>query len=126
MRIIRSAMFTESLRALQRTDGELFEVVVADLRYLLARGRTAQLPQVRFGLRQSEFSETLGEVRSHVEGDERFIRILFAMPSNESCCAFLVMGDKNASATEARTGNDWYDVAIPLADAIWREILPTL
>ena len=119
-------MFTESLRALQRSDDELFEVVAADLRYLLARRRAAQLPQVRFGLRQSAFSQILGEVRSHVEGDERFIRTLFALPSNESCCAFLVMGDKNSSATEARTGNDWYDTAIPLADALWREILPTL
>ena len=64
-------------------------------------------------------------MRSHVEGDERFIRTLFAMPSNESCCAFLVMGDKNSSEDEARTGNAWYDEAIPLADAIWREILRT-
>ena len=47
------------------------------------------------------------------------------MPSNESCCAFLVMGDKNSSEDEARTGNAWYDEAIPLADAIWREILRT-
>ena len=123
--IIRSARFTESLRVLQRSDAELFEVVAADLRYLLARRRAAQLPQVRFGVRQSAFPETLGEVRSHVAGDERFIRTLFAMPSNEGCCAFLLMGDKNSSATEARTGNDWYDTAIPLADALWREILPT-
>jgi hypothetical protein len=126
MRIIRSAMFTESLRALQRSDGGLFEVVAADLRYLLARRRTAQLPQVRFGIRESAFSEALGEVRSHIEGDKRFIRTLFAMPSSESCCAFLVMGDKNSAATEARSGNDWYDAAIPLADALWREILSTL
>ena len=126
MRIIRSGLFTESLRTLLRGDDELFEVVAADLRYLLARRRAAQLPQVRFGIRQSAFSETLGEVRSHVEGDERFIRTLFAMPIDEGCCAFLVMGDKNSSATEARTGNDWYDTAIPLADARWREILPTL
>ena len=99
MRIIRSAAFTESLRTLQRVDDELFEIVAADLRYLIARGRTAQLPQVRFGIRRSAFPETLGEVRSHVEGDERFIRTLFAMPSNELCCAFLVMGDKNSAAT---------------------------
>ena len=45
------------------------------------------------------------------------------MPENESCCAFLVIGGKNAADLGGVTGNAWYDQAVPIADAIWRVIL---
>jgi hypothetical protein len=44
MRIVRSQLFLNSLTALQRAEPALFEVVAADLRYLLERRRDAQLP----------------------------------------------------------------------------------
>ncbi|WP_420446336.1 hypothetical protein [Candidatus Poriferisodalis sp.] len=44
------------------------------------------------------------------------------MPDDESVCAFLLLGDKNSPAAGAVTGNDWYDTAIPLADALWDKI----
>ena len=47
MRIVRSRLFLDSFRALQRADPALFEVVAADLRYLLERRRDAELPHVR-------------------------------------------------------------------------------
>jgi hypothetical protein len=65
----------------------------------------------------------MGEVRSHVHGDTEFIRTLFALPIDESVCALLVMGDKNATGENDRTGNAWYDQAVPLADMIWGRIL---
>lgn len=114
-------MFVESLTALQRSAPGLFEVVVADLRYLLARRREAQLPQVHFGIAQSDFSDVMGEVRSHIPGEVEFVRTLFVMPNDESLCALLVLGDKN-SPTGAQ-GNAWYDKAVPIADEIWMAIL---
>ncbi|MBI4884030.1 MAG: hypothetical protein HY826_08250 [Actinobacteria bacterium] len=99
----------------------LFEVVAADLRYLLARRRDAQLPQVRFGIVQSAFPDLMGEVRSHIPGESAFVRTLFVMPDDETLCALLVMGDKNTEG--GAQGNAWYDRAVPIADEIWRAIV---
>ncbi len=52
MKIIRSQLFKASLEALQASDPPLFEVVVADIRYLIDRRHDALLPQVRFGIVQ--------------------------------------------------------------------------
>lgn len=125
MKIIRSELFTASLAALRASDSTLFEVVAADLKYLIVRRHDALLPQVRFGMVQSAFPDVLGEVRSHIPGEQAFVRTLFAMPTNEWCCAFLVMGDKNDSTTGGATGNAWYDEAVPIADEIWRAIANT-
>jgi hypothetical protein len=97
MRIIRSRLFLDSLKALQRTDPPLFEVVAADLRYLLERRRDAQLPHVRFGIVQSAFRDVMGEVRSHIPDEPAFMRTLFVMPEDQTLCALLVMGDKNTA-----------------------------
>ena len=121
MRLIRSQLFLDSFRALQHGDPALFEVVAADLRYLLERRRDAQLPQVRFGIAQSAFRDVMGEVRSHIPGEPAFVRTLFVMPSDETVCALLVMGDKNA--VDGARGNAWYDRAVPIADEIWRAIV---
>ncbi|MBI4884025.1 MAG: hypothetical protein HY826_08225 [Actinobacteria bacterium] len=120
MRIVRSQMFLDSLKALQRTEPALFEVVAADLRYLLERRRDAQLPQVRFGIVQSAFPDVMGEVRSHIPGESAFVRTLFVMPDDETLCALLVTGDKNT--VDGAQGNAWYDRAVPIADEIWRAI----
>ena len=121
MRIVRTQMFQDSLVQLQQVDAELFEVVAADLRYLLEVKRKSELPQVRWGLAQSAFSDVVGEVRSHIPGHPEFIRTLFAMPADESVCVFVVMGDKNAE--EGLVGDDWYDGAVPLLDEVWQRIL---
>ena len=121
MRIVRSLLFLDSFRALQQGDPALFEVVAADLRYLLERRRDAQLPQVRFGIAQSAFREVMGEVRSHISGEPAFVRTLFVMPDDETLCALLVMGDKNT--VDGAQGNAWYDRAVPIADEIWRAIV---
>lgn len=123
MRILRSQLFVDGLKALQHGDAALFEVVVADLRYLLERRRHAQLPQVRFGIAQSAFRDVMGEVRSHVPGDQAFVRTLFVMPDDETLCALLVIGDKNT--VDGARGNAWYDKAVPIADEIWRVIVAT-
>ena len=86
MRFIRSQLFVDGLKALQHGDAALFEVVVADLRYLLERRRHAQLPQVRFGIAQSAFRDVMGEVRSHIPGEQAFVRTLFVMPDDETLC----------------------------------------
>ena len=121
MRIVRSQLFLDGFRALQQGDPALFEVVAADLRYMLERRRDAQLPQVRFGIAQSAFREVMGEVRSHISGEQAFVRTLFVMPDDETLCALLVMGDKNTA--DGAQGNAWYDRAVPIADEIWRAIV---
>ena len=123
MRFIRSQLFVDGLKALQHGDAALFEVVVADLRYLLERRRHAQLPQVRFGIAQSAFRDVMGEVRSHIPGDQAFVRTLFVMPDDETLCALLVIGDKNT--VDGARGNSWYDKAVPIADEIWQVIVAT-
>lgn len=121
MRLIRSQLLLDSFKVLQQGDPALFEVVAADLRYLLERRRDAQLPQVRFGIVQSAFPDVMGEVRSHIPGESAFVRTLFVMPDDETLCALLVMGDKNTAA--GTQGNAWYDRAVPIADEIWRAIV---
>lgn len=122
MKILRSQLFIASLVALRDSDPQLFEVIAADIKYLIDRRHDALLPQVRFGIAQSSFPEVLGEVRSHVPGEQSFVRTLFAMPADQWCCAFLIIGDKNSSTKGAATGNAWYDHAVPIADKIWHEI----
>lgn len=119
MRIVRSRLFTESLEWLRASDSDLFTATAADLRYLINRRRAAELPQVRFGLAQSRHHTVMGEVRTHIPGNVAFVRTIFALPPDESVCAFLLLGDKNSRAAGAVTGNDWYDEAIPLADSLW-------
>lgn len=122
MQIVRTSLFTASLQRLKVSDNDLFVTVAADLRYLIERRRAAELPQVRFGLAQSRYRDLMGEVRSHIPGHPAFIRTVFALPEDESVCAFLLLGDKNSPVTGAATGNDWYDKAIPLADSLWGRI----
>lgn len=122
MRIVRSHLFTGSLQRLRANDNYLFVAVAADLRYLIEKRRSAELPQVRFGLAQSQYPDLMGEVRSHLSGQPVFIRTIFAMPFDESMCAFLLLGDKNSPAPGAATGNDWYVKSIPLADSLWEKI----
>ena len=71
---------TASLVALQRSDAVLFEVVAADLKYLLERRHDALLPQVRFGITQSIFADVFGEVRSHIPGQQALVRTLSRCP----------------------------------------------
>lgn len=42
-------------------------------------------------------------------------------PEDESICVFAVMGDKNTS--DGLQGSDWYDEAVPIVDAVWRQVL---
>lgn len=123
MRIIRSRRFTESLQRLRTNDRDLFIATAADLRYLIEKRRAAELPQVRFGLTQSRHRASMGEVRSHIPGHHAFVRTIFALPADESVCAFLLLGDKNSQAVGAATGNDWYDKAVPLADSLWEALI---
>ncbi len=122
MRIIRSRRFTELLQRLRTSDRDLFIATAADLRYLIEKRRAAELPQVRFGLAQSRHRTSMGEVRTHIPGRPAFVRTIFALPPDESVCAFLLLGDKNSQTVGAATGNDWYDEAVPLADALWEAI----
>lgn len=111
-------MFQDSLEQLRATDAELFEVVAADIEYLLTLKRHAELPQVRWSIVQSEFRDVTGEVRSHIAGRTEFVRTLFVMPEDQSICVFAVMGDKNTE--EGPQGEDWYDGAVPYLDEVWR------
>lgn len=121
MQIVRSSLFTTSFLRLRVTDNNLFITVASDLRYLIEKRHSAELPQVRFGLVQSRFPDLMGEVRSHMPEHPAFGRTIFALPKDESVCLFLLLGDKNARSAGAATGNDWYDEAIPLADSLWEE-----
>ena len=71
MRIVRSQLFVDSFRALQQGDPALFEVVAADLRYLLNRRRESQLPQVRFGIVQSAFRDVMVRFAATSQGSRR-------------------------------------------------------
>lgn len=122
MQIVRSRLFTESLERLRTSDPNLFIATAADLRYLIEKRRAAELPQVRFGLAQSRHRILMGEVRTHIPGHLAFVRTIFAMPSDESICAFLLLGDKNSQTAGAAIGNDWYDEAVPLADSLWEAL----
>jgi len=121
MRLVRTRMFQDSLEVLRAADAEMFEVVAADIQYLLELKRKAELPQVLWGIAQSDFPQLTGEVRSHILGRPAFIRTLFVMPEDESICVFAVMGDKNAP--DGTQGNDWYDAAVPILDAVWRSVI---
>jgi hypothetical protein len=114
-------MFDDGLRALRAANHELFEVVAADIQYLLTLKHGAELPQVRWGIAQSEFTEITGEVRSHIVGEPEFVRILFVMPADESICVFALIGDKNTD--RGSQGSDWYDGAVPVVDEVWRRLL---
>jgi hypothetical protein len=37
-------------------------------------------------------------------GEQAFVRTVFAMPPDEWCCAFLVIGDKNTATTQRLPG----------------------
>lgn len=117
MDVRRTNVFMASLRALKETDEELFVVVASDIQYLLEMKRSAVLPQVGWGVAQSAYRELTGEVRSHIPGREAFVRLLFAMPHDESVCVLAVMGDKNSDG--GAQGNEWYDVAVPMLDQAW-------
>jgi len=121
MRVVRTRLFDDSVKQLRVADPELFEIVAADVGYLLRVKRAAELPQVRWRIAQSAFPDVTGEVRSHIAGRQEFVRTLFAMPQDESICVLAVMGDKN-TATGAQ-GGDWYDHAVPLLDEAWRRAL---
>lgn len=118
MRVIRTRLFDDSVKQLRAADPELFEVVAADIGYLLRVKRAAELPQVRWRIAQSAFPDVTGEVRSHIPGHPEFVRTLFAMADDESICVLAVMGDKNTS--EGAQGGEWYDRAVPLLDQAWR------
>ena len=114
-------MFDDGLRALRAANQELFEVVATDIEYLLTLKRGAELPQVRWGIAQSDFSDITGEIRSHIVGEPEFVRTLFVMPPDESICVFTLIGDKNTD--EGSQGSDWYDSAVPILDEVWRRVL---
>jgi len=114
-------MFQDGLERLRASDADLFIVVAADIEYLLRLRRKAELPQVRFGIAQSAFPDVTGEIRSHIAGRPEFVRILFAMPADESICVFAIIGDKNSP--EGAQGDDWYDEAVPILDEVWRRVL---
>lgn len=120
MRIVRTRRFNDALAALRASNLELFEVVAADVQYLLTLKRKAELPQVRWGLAQSDFPDVTGEIRSHIAGKPEFVRVLFIVPPDESICVFAVIGDKNAEG--GIQGNDWYDQAVPILDEVWRRV----
>ncbi len=60
MKVFRSQLFMTSFVALRTSDPTLFEVVAADIKYLIDRRHDALLPQVRFGIAQSAFPEVFG------------------------------------------------------------------
>jgi hypothetical protein len=123
VRFIRSKLFEDSFTRLRETDLDLSERAGTDIMYLVQEKHEAVLPQVRWRIAQSKFADIMGEIRTHRPGDDAFIRTLFVMPADESVCALLVMGDKNSGEENAATGNDWYDKAVPIADAIWEAIV---
>lgn len=124
MKVLRSQLFTASFVALRAGDPTMLRSSLLKSS-TSSTGDTKRLPQVRFGIAQSAFRDVLGEVRSHIPGEKAFVRTLFAMPRDEWCCAFLVIGNKNTSTVGGATGNAWYDEAVPIADEIWRGILPS-
>jgi hypothetical protein len=112
-----SQLVRDFLRRLQEQDAELMIELAADIGYLVERGRAAQLPQVRFGVSQSEFRNRMGEIRTHRAGSPTFVRTLFVL-EDDGTLVLLVAGDKGPGSD--RPGNTWYDYAVPLADEAYR------
>lgn len=90
----------------------------AGLRYLNEHGRAAVLPDVRHRIQTSRHFPDLSEVRVNltVEGRPYAIRVLTCFVDQDRALLGCVGGDKEGYTT--RTGRDWHDDYVPVADEV--------
>jgi hypothetical protein len=86
--------------------------------YLREHGRGAVLPLVRHRIQTSRYYPDMSEIRVNgVVGDRRYVlRVLTCFVRSDQAVLICVAGDKHTY--EERTGHDWYDDYVPVADEI--------
>jgi len=90
----------------------------AAVQYLREHGRGAVLPDVRHRIQTSRHFPDMSEVRVNaiVEGRSYSIRVLTCFVDQDRGVLACVGGDKEGYT--ARTGSDWYDDYVPVADQV--------
>jgi len=102
--------------------GQLPVVVAAEiaalLEYLSEHGRGATLPYVRHRIQISRHFPDMSELRTDhtVEGTRYVMRVLTCFIDGDQGVLVCVGGNKEG--WQERTGHDWYDDYVPVADQI--------
>jgi hypothetical protein len=94
-------------------------VATADgVTYLCEHGRGAVLPDVRHRIQTSQHYPDMSEVRvDKIDDGRRYaVRVLTCFVDDDRTLLVCVGGDKEGY--EARTGRDWYDDYVPVADHV--------
>ena len=115
LRLVRVPQFDPWLRKLP----VIVAAEVSDgLDYLAEHGRGAVLPDVRHRIQISRHFPDLSEVRTdHIADGRRWLmRVLVCFADQDSMLVVCLGGNK--AGYEARTGRDWYDDHVPVADQI--------
>lgn len=88
------------------------------IRYLQEHGRGAVLPDVRHRIQSSRHFPDMSEVRVNatVDGRRYVIRVLTCFVDQDRALLVCIAGDKEGYAT--RTGHDWYEDYVPVADQV--------
>jgi hypothetical protein len=89
-------------------------MIASALDYLFEHGRGAVLPDVRHRIQISRHYPNMSEVR--VAHDQAAFRVLTCFVHQDQTLLVCVGGDKAAWAR--RKSSDWYDVFVPIADAV--------
>jgi hypothetical protein len=115
LRLVRVPKFDPWLRTLPAT-------VAADITdgvdYVCEHGRGAVLPDVRHRIQTSRHFPDMSEVRTDdtVDGKRWVMRVLVCFVDRDTTLLACLGGNK--AGYEERTGRDWYDDHVPVADQI--------
>jgi len=92
--------------------------VVDGIEYLREHGRGAVLPDVRHRIQISRHFPDMSEVRADQLADgHRFVmRVLVCFVDEDQTLLICIAGNKDGY--EERTGRDWYDDYVPVADQV--------
>lgn len=92
--------------------------VAEGVRYLLEHGRQADLPDVRHHIQTSRHYPDMSEVRVDmvVDGKPHVLRTLTCFLHKDTVLLVCIAGNKDGYLK--RTGRDWYDDYVPVADEV--------
>lgn len=113
--LVAYPQFTVWVRSLPST---VAKTTYAQLAYVSEHGRSAVLPDVRHRIQVSRHYPDMSEIRSdHTVGQMRYlVRILTCFVDEDEKILVCVAGNK-AGYLE-RTGRDWYDDHVQVADQL--------
>jgi hypothetical protein len=92
--------------------------IATGIDYLCEHGRGAVLPDVRHRIQTSRHYPDMSEIRADQTVDSRryLMRVLTCFADADTTVVVCLGGNKDGY--EARTGRDWYDDHVPVADLI--------